>query len=279
MEAYHVNPNNGEVSRCQAKQGRCPYGGPEAHRSSVEAARLAYEATMRAHVLATVRQLSDSSSPRARARVQLETVHGSHLYGLARPTSDVDTYRVLANDYQAIGRDRLSLKTKQRIRGEEDVLETNLTEFLVKCEEGTPQALEAMFSRIAPPAPLDSYRHSYYLNTAGFAITYKRTIMNFARLGVEHERAKELLAPTEETEQHKKRVRESVRVKKPRRVERNGLLKYRRHSLRLMLNRETGLEFGRFNPTLSPSEKDFLLRAAELEDEKFATLVKSRVAF
>lgn len=273
---YHIG-SDGNAHRCSATVRACPYGGEQDHYPTPEAARAGFEAKMGGGALALIKQTTGTA--RERARVQLETIHGSHLYGLNRPGSDLDTYRVVVSDPYGDPRTLTSLRTRQRIDGEDDVLETNLTAFLLKCNEGVPQALEAMFSRKAPPAPLDAYRYSYYLNTAGFAKTYKRTVMNFARLGLEDERAKELLAPTEEEEMRKKRVKESVRVAKPRRVERNGMLKYRRHALRLMLNRETGLEFGRFNPTLSDREKDFVLNCAELEDMKYAVLVKSRVSF
>lgn len=208
----------------------------------------------------------------------LETVHGSHLYGLSRPESDLDTYRVVANDPE--GDRQFALRTRQKLSGVDDVLETNLTAFLLKADEGVPQALEAMFSRMATVDAMADFRHSYSLNTPRFAVTYRRTVMNFARLGVEDERAMAVLAPTAAEEVKKKRVKESVRLgQKPRRVERNGLLKYRRHSLRLLLNREAGLEFGRFDPTLSEKDRFFVLRTSELEDMKFATLVNSSVRF
>lgn len=43
---YHVNPETGEPGRCSATEGRCPFGGPDAHHGSVAAARSAYEASM-----------------------------------------------------------------------------------------------------------------------------------------------------------------------------------------------------------------------------------------
>jgi hypothetical protein len=74
-------------------------------------------------------------------------------------------------------------------------------------------------------------------------------------------------------------VKESVRVKKPRRVDRNGMGKYRKHSVRLLLNRDVGLEYGRFDPTLSEREKNFILKVAALEDMQFATYIYSRLDF
>lgn len=210
-----------------------------------------------------------------KTQVMLETVHGSHLYGLSRPDSDLDTYRVVSKQHDMVPGRQPRLKTKQTLRGEDDVLEINLTEFLLKCDEGVPQALEAMFSPVAVSA-MEDFRRAYRLNTARFAVTYRRTVLNFARLGLEDDRAREFLAPRA-TEVSKERVKESMQAAKPRRVERHGMLKYRRHALRLMLNLETGLEQGRFNPRLTPEQVDFVLTNAQLEDTKYAVLVKTRV--
>lgn len=207
----------------------------------------------------------------------LETVHGSHLYGLARPESDLDTYRVVMNEPEASK--VLKLKTKQSLSGKDDVLETSLSAFMMKCSEGVPQALEAMFSTVATVDEMHHYRKSYYLNTPSFARTYRRTLFNFARLGVEDHEAMEVLAPSNMEEATKERVRESYRLgSKPRRVERNGLLKYRKHSVRLLLNLEEGLREGRFNPTLSPAEVDTVLGVSALPDLDFARFVSERAA-
>lgn len=132
-----------------------------------------------------------------------------------------------------------------------------------------------MFSPYAS-GPLDSYRNSYYLNTAKFARTYRRTITNFARLGLESQAAKEIIE-VEASEERKKRVRESLRAVKPKRISRNGMEKYRRHSIRLLLNYETGLTYGRFNPALSEQEKEKVYAALELSEFQFAELIQKRI--
>lgn len=210
----------------------------------------------------------------------LETVHGSHLYGLATPTSDLDTYRVVARraeDYSALEvRGSEHFKTVQTIKDGDDVLVTNLSAFLRKCDEGVPQALEALFSPVATSL-LEDFRQSYFINTAAVANTYRRTIMNFARLGVEDGEASALLAPTSDRDGKKKRVRESLRAKKPARVQTHGMLKYRRHSLRLLLNLEEAMATGRFNPRLTEAQRAFVLEGTDRPPVEFARLVTSRV--
>jgi hypothetical protein len=44
MNKYHLNLNTGDPGLCRAKRG-CPFGGPQAHYDSPEAARAAYEAS------------------------------------------------------------------------------------------------------------------------------------------------------------------------------------------------------------------------------------------
>lgn len=41
---YHVNKETGETGQCKASKGKCPFGGPETHFTTAEAARAAYEA-------------------------------------------------------------------------------------------------------------------------------------------------------------------------------------------------------------------------------------------
>lgn len=271
---YHVNPETGKASACRSTKGKCPFGDPEDHFGSRERAQEFYELKMKA---LEIPKLSRPGAPKP----LLETIHGSHLYGLANATSDRDYYRVIENqtEFTANGKPKQkSNKTKQRIHNGDDVLEISLSSFLIKCDEGVPQALEAMFSRLTPPNPFDEFRRSYMVNTARFATTYRRTILNFARLGIQDVRAKALLTPNAE-EISSRREKESLRVKKPRRVERNGLLKYRRHATRLLLNRDVGIEYGRFNPTLTDEEREFVIAAGDLEDMKFATLIVSRLEF
>lgn len=210
----------------------------------------------------------------AMTTVVLSTVHGSHLYGTAHAASDLDTYTVLMNS--PVNRATTSVKTKQLLVGNDDVLTTGLTEFLVKCEAGVPQALEAMFSPVAHGL-LDSYRRHYFVNTGAFATTYRRTVLNFARLGTTDPAATALLTPAE-ADRGRARVEESLQKVKPKRVQKHGQLKYRRHALRLMLNFSTGLAHGRFNPRLTEREKAFVFAYADKPEEVFAATVVATLA-
>lgn len=209
--------------------------------------------------------------------VMLETVHGSHLYGLNHAGSDVDTYRVVTDSHKARYNRQRRSKTTHKITGDDDVTVVSLSSFLNQCWEGVPQALEAMFSQDATSAMVD-YQKKYRLNTPRFAVTHGRTLKNFARLGVEDETAREMLAPTE-SEMFNKHVRESAKLKKPQRVELNGMLKYRRHAMRLLLQLEQGLENGYFNPRLSDAQRAYVVETGDLSDVEFATRMMERHAF
>lgn len=55
---YHFNPKTGETGLCQAKRGKCPFGTLDAHFTSEEAARAAYESSMANQVLVTTSKAS-----------------------------------------------------------------------------------------------------------------------------------------------------------------------------------------------------------------------------
>lgn len=44
---FHVNPQTGDVGRCRATRGGCPFGGPSKHFLTAETARFAYETWMK----------------------------------------------------------------------------------------------------------------------------------------------------------------------------------------------------------------------------------------
>ena len=269
---FHYNPETGNASACKAKNGRCPFGGEHEHYPSLEAARASFEKTMPA----SLGGLRKPAPPAGSKPVILEVVHGSHLYGLATPTSDLDTYRVVNESIAYKHNTRKGVK--QKITGDDDIITVPVSTFLHQCEEGTPQALEAMFSPLTGD-PFDAYRAAYRLNTARFASVYRRTSLNFARLSLEDERAMALLAPTGEGAEHKisSRELESASLIKPRRVTRNGALKYRRHAVRLLLNRQEGIERGRFNPKLDEEQIDTIHRITALGDLRYATFMKSQL--
>lgn len=65
----------------------------------------------------------------------LKTIHGSHLYGLARENSGLDTYEVF------IGGDKR--RAEQRLDGQDDIVRIHLDRFLDQVNKGVSQALEA----------------------------------------------------------------------------------------------------------------------------------------
>lgn len=134
----------------------------------------------------------------------LKTIHGSRLYGLAHADSDYDFYEIHDQG-----------RTRQAISGDDDRTRIGLSAFMRQADAGTPQALEAMFSELADPSPLDALRRSYTANTAAAANRYRSTIRSHL-LG-------------------------------------DQTYKRRRHGLRLALNLNDLLTTGRFNPTLSDS--------------------------
>lgn len=45
MNLYHINPETGDVGKCSAKAGNCPFGSLDSHFTTAEAARASYEKT------------------------------------------------------------------------------------------------------------------------------------------------------------------------------------------------------------------------------------------
>lgn len=89
------------------------------------------------------------------------TPHGSHLYGLATPTSDYDTYTVL--DKQ---RNSSPKYAHQTINGLADDYVIDFDTWLLYCSKGTPQALEAMFSQVPTHDDIAALRAGYRVGTA-----------------------------------------------------------------------------------------------------------------
>lgn len=73
-----------------------------------------------------------------------ETVHGSHLYGLAHEDSDMDLYKV----YEGAG-DQL----KQSVHAGVDVVRGDLEAFLLRALSGSHQSCEALFSLVKQFSP------------------------------------------------------------------------------------------------------------------------------
>lgn len=111
----------------------------------------------------------------------LETLHGSHLYGLATPESDLDSFRVISDSpkktkaryaKQTISEDRVN-----------DVVVTDLSTFMLYANKGVPQYLEAMWSPIATVDVISEMRWAYRPNLYKTEDTYIRTITNFYEAG------------------------------------------------------------------------------------------------
>ena len=157
--------------------------------------------------------------------VLFSTPHGSHLYGLAHEGSDRDTYTVVTRAPHVEQRSRARY-ARQTIKGSEDEFVIDLSTFLLLCDKGVPQALEAMWSQSPTVDLLGALRGGYRASTPVIG-TYLRTIKSFARAGD---------------------------------------YKRRRHALRLALNARDILHFGFFNPRLTESDAQLVSRLAHRED-------------
>lgn len=180
------------------------------------------------------------------SKTVLDSPTGSLLYGLATPTSDHDSYVVTLGNQ----------KSHQYIEGGVDVNVSSLSTFLRSCESGASNTLEVMFSPYTS-GPLDNFRHSYRINTPGFANKYRRAIRDMVVLGTVDPKAQELMTGA------------GLRNRKSRRTD-AWRQKSRRHALRMYLNMNEGIETGRFNPVLSEWQKDFVLTAQDWPDLKVA---------
>lgn len=104
-----------------------------------------------------------------------KTVHGSHLYGLATPTSDVDTYQVIATKH----RSRLR-NAKHKISGQDDVMTVDFCTWMAMCQKSVPQALEAMFSEKVEFDMIQEFRRAFVVSRSTLQDTYRRTAKAFA---------------------------------------------------------------------------------------------------
>lgn len=153
--------------------------------------------------------------------------HGSHLYGLTRPDSDIDLYTV----YDFLNKTwRPRRQVKQHIEDETDQVKISLEKYSEQVNKGVPQALEVLFAR--PEFWLDSdpeweRQRELLANFLPMDIvldTYRRTVMNFF-------------------------------------AEDN--FKKNRHGFRLLLNANELQKTGKFDPTLTEYQVDIVTRLAE----------------
>lgn len=104
-----------------------------------------------------------------------ETVHGSHLYGVAHSGSDHDLYRVYEGRTHNL---------KQSIGPDGDVVRGSLEAFVRRAITGSHQSCEALFSPVKEYAPGMKEKWGPFLD--GFRVTgrevfekYERTITKF----------------------------------------------------------------------------------------------------
>ena len=150
----------------------------------------------------------------------LRTVHGSHLYGLNHAESDYDLFEVYGWD---------KFRGKQKV-GEVDYTRQSYDRFMLYCDKGVPQYLEAMWSQKAEVDNMPFNRMNYRPNRVSTRDTYMRTIKNFWLVGWEEDD-----------------------------------FKRRRHAVRLWLNLRAMETRGLFNPTLHAGQILFVNRHANNE--------------
>jgi len=152
--------------------------------------------------------------------------HGSHLYNLATPESDIDLYTVY--DFQNRNW-RPTRQVKQHIEGETDHVKISLDKFIEQLKKGVPQAVEVLFAR--PKCWIDFAENwesisgclEELLDTNTVLETYRRTVMNFFA---------------------------------------QDDFKRNRHGFRLLLNADELKRTGRFDPTLSDYQVDIITELA-----------------
>lgn len=120
-------------------------------------------------------------------------------------------------------------RPRQSIVDNIDITTQPYARFLSLCEKGVPQALEAIFSQQATVNHISSITDNFVIGNANMRETYYRTIRNFW----------------------------------------DGSYKQKRHAVRLLLNLQEALGRGqgRFNPTLSPYQIEYIEWYVENKDE------------
>lgn len=163
-------------------------------------------------------------------RILLKCQHGSHLYGLSTPTSDIDYYLVYEFPWKIY---RPRKQVDQKIEDDIDITTSSLERFTDLCVKGVPQSIETLF---ADNTKWLEYDDSWYHKTdeikklvkkhiPSVLETYKRTAWSFF-----------------EKDDFKKN----------------------RHALRLCLNGKDLKKVGSFNPTLEPDAREEITRIANL---------------
>lgn len=117
-------------------------------------------------------------------RTLLVSKHGSHLYNLARPQSDLDLYVIYEFPFKIYRPKKLAT---QSITDESDTMKIEIERFKNLCLKGVPQALEALYSpeqywldsHDKWPKLSEEIKDYISANKNEILSTYKRTAMNF----------------------------------------------------------------------------------------------------
>jgi hypothetical protein len=151
----------------------------------------------------------------------LVTPMGSRLYGLSHADSDYDYWTVI---------DKVKSKrakyNKHSIVGDQDNTVIDFGTWIDQCQAGVPQALEAMFSRMATTDRIASYRSNFKAGT-----DYSKYLGIMKNMSIEHPDS----------------------------------FKHKRHILRLALNMRSLRESNRFNPTLNHLQIELINSLAKLD--------------
>lgn len=164
----------------------------------------------------------------------LDSIAGSHLYGLADSESDMDTYSVFVSN-------SVKGKSFDRISDDDDRKACELDAFLKQIRMGSPQALEALFaSSTTFRSDYEPFLKSIRPGPKATTRTYLKIADGFAYDNGGRNTINDRLA-----------------------------LKNRRHALRLLLNLREILRRGRFEPELAPGQIEFLNWAGGLDNKEF----------
>lgn len=138
--------------------------------------------------------------------IVLQTPTGSRLFGLDNEDSDYDQMIVYSDNRRA----------EHHKIGDQDITATGLSDFMWKCNRGSPQYLDAMFSQQATVDVIADLRKQYRTTYAAVLPTYTRLIKHLWFTGVEEDDRKK-----------------------------------RRHAVRLYRNLKDIDLYGRYNPSMS----------------------------
>ena len=153
----------------------------------------------------------------------VQSIHGSRLYNLNHEHSDYDYWKVETNKPKVKSR-QITHKVKDGL----DVTCMDLSTFSKYADSSSHQVLELMFSAKKSVCLIKEYCDNFYVNPVTFRELYWRTIKAF-----NHGRQRD-----------------------------KNEIKTVRHTVRMALNLEEGLKYGRFNPTLDDSVRHSLFNSS-----------------